>query len=264
VKHYLHLVDYVLWATVIVAQLGLFVEAIRRRIASDLPRFVIYLGFLSFQSFLLVFINLFLSYQAYFYTYYSSTALEALILVLVAYEIFLKVFEPLRALPARTIARIICCILVATALAITTVISSSHQELGGIWSLVQKFRIAIEFVVCFSFWLLVVYAWLLNLAWWTRVTYIATGFLVYLTGHALLYVLMWFVPEPYHMLLRQLKIVVYLGGLGFWVAAVRTKQISFGPASLKDLLLLKAYLHDLRLAVLRLRTIPKQENPNEQ
>jgi hypothetical protein len=249
---------------VIVAQLALFVEAIRRRIAADLPRFMIYLGFLSLESLVLAFISTFLSYEAYFYTYYSGDVVEILILLFVAYEIFLKVFEPLRALPARTMARIICSVLTVTALAITTVISTKHQALGGIWSAVQKFRIAVEIVVCISFWLLVVYAWVLNLAWWSRVTHVVTGFLVYLNGQALLYVVMWFVPEPYHALMARLKGVIYLGGLGFWFVAVRTKQISFDAASLEDLLLLKDYLRDLRVTALRVRNIPKRESPNEQ
>jgi hypothetical protein len=264
VKHYLHLVDYVIWAMVIVAQMALFVEAIRRHIAADLPRFLIYLGLLSLESLVLVFISTFLSYEAYFYTYYSGTVVETLVLLFVVYEIFLKVFEPLRALPARTVARIICCVLTIIALAIATVISSAHQELGGIWSAVQKFRIAVEIVVCFSFWLLVIYAWLLNLAWWSRVTHVVTGFLVYLNGQALLYVTMWFVPEPYHAFMARLKGVIYLAGLGFWFVAVRTKQVSFSPASLEDLRLLKDYLRNLRLIALRLRNIPIPENPHEQ
>jgi hypothetical protein len=264
VKHYLHLVDYVLWALVIVTQLGLLFEAIRRRIASDLPRFVIFLGFLSVESMILAFISSFLSYELYVYTYFAGLAIQELLLLLVAYEIFLKVFEPQRALPAHTVARIICSILAVAALAMTTVIPSTYGESGGIWSLIQRFRVAVEFVVCFSFWLLVVYAWFLNLAWWTRVTYIATGFLLYLTLQTFLYGLIWHVPEPYRPLLARLKVVAYLGGLGFWVAAVRTKQISFGPASLEDFRLIKVYLHDLRLAVLKLRTLRREENPNEQ
>ena len=260
-KYYLHLADYVLWAVVIVAQLALFVAVVRRQIANDLPRFVIFLGFLSVKSVILLFINSFLSYAAYCYAYYSGTAIEALILVLVSYEIFLKVFEPLRALPARTVARIICSVLTVAALSIATAMSSSNQELGTIWSSVLRFRTAVEFVVCFSFWLLVVYAWVLNLAWWSRVTYITSGFLLYLTGQALLYVLIWYVPEIYRPHLMRLKGVIYLAGLGFWFAAVRTQQISFSPASLEDLLLLKDYMRDLRVTALRLRNVPKRESP---
>ncbi|HEV2989159.1 MAG TPA: hypothetical protein VG759_12015, partial [Candidatus Angelobacter sp.] len=170
-------------------------------------------------------------------------------------------FEPLRALPARTVARILCLILIVAALALTTVISSGHEELGGIWSATQKFRIALEIVICFSFWLLVVYAWLLDLAWWSRVTHVVTGFLIYMNGQALLYFLMWFVPESYRPPLARLKGVVYLVGLGFWFAAVRTKQISFAQASLEDLLQLKDYVRDLRVSAFRLRNIPEREQP---
>ncbi|HEV2990170.1 MAG TPA: hypothetical protein VG759_17130, partial [Candidatus Angelobacter sp.] len=67
-RYYLHLVDYVLWATVIVAQVVLFVEAIRRRVAADLPRFLAYLAFLSFDSVVLLLISTYLPYKVYFYT----------------------------------------------------------------------------------------------------------------------------------------------------------------------------------------------------
>ncbi len=263
-KHYLHLIDYVGWTTVIVAQLALCFEAIRRRVAIDNPCFVIYLAFLSLESLVLLFISTFLSYKVYFYSYYSADVIEMLLLLFVAYEVFLRVFEPLRALPAHTVARIVCLLITVGALVITTIISSGHEQLGEIWSAIQRFRIAVKFVVCFSFWLLVVYAWLLKLAWWSRVAHIASGFLLYLTGHSLLYVLVLHASEPYRPLLARLKTFVFLATLCFWFVAIRTKQLSFGQASLEDLLKLRTFVDEMRLAALRLRNLPKRERPNEQ
>jgi hypothetical protein len=264
VKHYLHVADYILWVTAIVAQIVLFLQAIRRHLWHDVPRFIIYLGFLSLESLALIFVSSFLSYKAYCYAYYGGTVIEAIFFIAVAYEVFLKVFEPLRALPSHTTARIVCSILVASILAVTIAISISRQELGPIWSVLYNLRIAVGFVVCLSFWLVVVYAWLLKLAWWSRITFIASGFLFYLSGQALLYVLIWSLPDGYRAPLMRLKGIIYLVGLGFWFKAVWTKQVSFGQASLEDLLKLRTFVDEMRLAALRLRNLPKRERPNEQ
>jgi hypothetical protein len=263
-KQYLHAVDYVLWALVITGQLFLFCDAIRRRIASDLPHFTLLLGLLTSKSILLLFISFFFNYEVYFYAYYVGSVLVTLGLVLVAYEIFRLVFAPLGPLTAHTISKMICTLIVLLGAAIAAAIWRPSENSDPIFSVILTCERSVGFVVCFSYWLLVLFAHQEGSPRRSRVARITYGFLLYLTVQALVYALVGYVPESVGSLLNRVATVAYLGGLGFWVAALRAKEIRFGPASMEDLLLLKAYIHDLGLAALRLRTITKQENPNEQ
>src|SRR5258708_32324963 len=104
-KQCLHGIDYLLWMMVIVAEVALFIGAVRRRLASDFPCFVWLLGFILFKSLLLAFINFAGGFWAFFYVFYFGAALESVLMVLVAAEIFRLLFEPVSALRPNALSR---------------------------------------------------------------------------------------------------------------------------------------------------------------
>src|SRR5258708_39561382 len=130
-KQFLHGIDYLLWMMVIVAELALFIGAVRRRLASDFPCFVWLLGFVSFKSLLMVLISFTAGAWVYFYVYYCGAALEAILLVLVASEIFRLLFEPVSALPPRALSRMAGGMIAIVALAVTFIIwHPTFDEIG--------------------------------------------------------------------------------------------------------------------------------------
>src|SRR5216683_5891019 len=240
-KQFLHGIDYLLWMMVIVAELALFIGAVRRRLASDFPRFVWLLGFILFKSLLLAFINFAGGFWAYFYVFYFGAALESVLMVLVAAEIFRLLFEPVSALRPNALSRMAGAVIAIIAAAITVVTWQPAADAPLVSVVLYKSRTALETVICLSFWLLALYSRFLGLPWRSRMADIVSGFLFQLTLQSVTHALIWLTPK-YHSAVSRANSLVYLGGLCFWFAALRKQEPTFAPASQGQLLLLRAHL----------------------
>jgi len=237
-KQFLHGIDYLLWMMVIAAELVLFVGAIKRRLASDFPRFLWLLGFISFKSLLLVVINFVAGVWIYFYVYYFGVLAETVLLVLVASEIFRLLFEPVSELRPDALSRMAGVMIAIAAVALTVVTWHSPAGIPLLPAILYKGRSALETVICLAFWLLALYSRFLGLPWRSRMADIVSGFLFYLTLQSVTHALFIF-PQLYSTLSR-LESALYLGGLCFWLAALRKQEPTFAPASQGQLLLLRA------------------------
>jgi hypothetical protein len=238
-------VDYLLWALVIGAELTLWAGVIRRHVASDFPRFVLLVKFVSLQSVLLVLINFLLSYKVYFYTYYWGIGIESVLLVLVAAEIFRLVFEPVSALPPRTIASMAAVVLAIAIVAVTSAIWHPFKDFGPAASILYTGRTATDFVLCFCFWLLLLYSRFMGLPWRSRLANIVSGFLFYLTSQTVIHALVWFVPRQYTTAISRSLSAAYLGGLCFWFAALRRQEPTFTTEEQGRPLLLRAHIENV-------------------
>lgn len=257
-KQFLHAFDYLLWALVIAAELALWVGAIRRRLASDFPAFVLLVGFVFVRSIMLAIINFQFSLGAYFYTYYWSTAIESLLVALVGAEIFRLVFEPVSALPAHTISRMASVGIVIAAIAVAVATWSPSRDFGLTFSFVYRLRTAMDVVICLSFWLLALYSRFLGLPWRSRLADIVSGFLFYLTLQSFTHALLLLIPNQ-TIVLSRIHSASYLGGLCFWFAALRRQEPTFAPATRGQLLLLRVHIAHLHADMNRLDALEIQE-----
>src|SRR5208283_2777088 len=94
---HLRLIDYVLWLSVPALQLGVLVAMYRRGLQRDYPYFFNYTILQVFGEPIL-FILQKQSYALYFYGYWFSVTLSALLSFAVLYEIFQNAFRPYEAL----------------------------------------------------------------------------------------------------------------------------------------------------------------------
>lgn len=95
---HLRLIDYVLWFLAPTLQMGVLVAMYRRGLVRDYPYFFNYTILQVFSVPILFVIDKQLSYALYFYSYWVSVALSALISFAVLYEIFQNAFRPYEAL----------------------------------------------------------------------------------------------------------------------------------------------------------------------
>lgn len=258
-KQYLHTIDYVLWALVILGQVALLAGCLKRRLASDVPRFVVLIGFLSFKSVILIFISLLFTYKVYFYSYYSGVVVREIIQVAVAYEIFLLVFEPRSALPPRTLSRMIPGILGITILAAGAAIWRPLHTDDLTMTIILTAERSAELVICFSFWLLVLCSRMLGIPWKCRIADIASGFLVQLTAESAITILRGVAHTPYLPELARLGTVAYLGCMAFWFAALRRQEPTFAAATRSQLLLLRNHMVRLHSEMDRLDALGIQQ-----
>jgi hypothetical protein len=94
---HLRLIDYVLWLLVPTLQLGIIVAMYRRGLQRDYPYFFNY-AILQVFGDPILFIMHRQSYALYYYGYWVSAALSALVSFAVLYEIFRNAFRPYEAL----------------------------------------------------------------------------------------------------------------------------------------------------------------------
>lgn len=258
-KQYLQTIDYVLWVVVIAGQLALFAGCLKRRLASDVPRFVVLIGFLSLKSIVLIVVSRLFPYSAYFYTYYFGGVIKGIILVAVAYEIFLLVFEPRSALPPQTLSKMIWGIFAVSILATGAAVWQPFQTNDLLLTIILTAERSVDLVICCSFWLLVLCSRVLGIPWRCRIADIASGFLLQLTAESVITFLRSFLHTPYSTGLSRIGTLAYLGCLGFWFAALRRQEPTFAAATRSQLLLLRNHMVRLHSEMDRLDALGIQE-----
>ncbi|HWZ45805.1 MAG TPA: hypothetical protein VNW97_20190 [Candidatus Saccharimonadales bacterium] len=258
-KQFLHAIDYLLWGLIIVGELTLFAGAIRRHLNADFPRFVLLLCFICVRSIVLVFVNFQSGFQIYFYTYYWGVGIEAVLLVLVASEIFQLVFEPVSALPGHVLSRMAGAVIGIAAMLVAVVISGPFRGSGPATPVLYGARMAVEAVLCSAFWLLALYSRFMGLPWQSRAADILSGFLFYMTIQAMTHALVWIAPHSYSALISRIESAAYLGGLGFWFAALRRQEPTFAAATQGQLLLLRVHIQRLHSEMARLDALEIQD-----
>lgn len=223
-KEYLHLLDYVLWLATIAGQWLLFAYAVRKRIARLAPRFLLFLGFICFQSTALFAVARALSYPYYFWSYYAGLAIETLLLMLVLYDIFRTTFQPYFSLPSRTLGRLVTSIAVISALVISLAIWKPALSADAATSFLRTFHRTSGLVVALSLWSVVMYARHVGVPWRSRTAGIAAGFLFYLSVQGLTTAAIGFAPQAWFAWLDRAGNAAFLLSLVSWFHAVRQPE----------------------------------------
>jgi hypothetical protein len=224
-KAYLLLPDYILWVAIVGLQWCLLVLAIRHGIGRVAPRYVIFIGFLSVQSTLLFLVSRYLTYSAYVWAFYLGMGIETLLLVLVLYDIFRSVFDPLGSLPPKIVAKIASQVVAIAAAALTLAIWKPAVSPDAVLSFLRTFHRSAEFIATLSLWSVVLYARALGIPWRSRVAGLASGFLLYLTVQSLITAAIGLNPgRAVISWLSRTGIISYVVSLVIWILAVRRQE----------------------------------------
>ena len=253
-KQYLHALDYVLWIVTIFSECVLLALAIRKGIRRLLPSYVYYLGFLCSQAVLLFAIAQWLPYRFYFWSYYGGLILETCLWVVVLYDIFRRVFNPLDSLPSGSLAKLVASIVIISVIAITLAISRPAVNSSAITVLVRTLHRTTEFVVALSLWSLVMYARSLGIPWRSRIAGITAGLLFYLSVDTAAQAAEGFASQPWFGWIDRIGNTGFLVSIFMWALAVRRQEIVVElptPAALDKLrsLVAQMQLDSGRLAV---------------
>lgn len=253
---YLHLLDYALWFSIIAMQWFLCGVASRRGVARMLPRYMLFLFFVSLQSTSLVVVSFLFSYSAYFWAFYIGMALETALMVGVVYDIFKNEFHPVDVLPAGSIAQVAVSLVIIAVVAITLAMWRPAVNAEALVALCRTAHRTSEFVVCCSLWSVVLYARSLGIPWRSRVAGIARGFLVYLTFQAVTTAGVAFAGAAWVAWLSRAGIASYLVALVLWFRAVRQpEEISLELPTPDALLGLMRLMGQMRPGTRQLREI---------
>jgi hypothetical protein len=247
-KNYLQSVDYALWVITIVFQCWLFAAALKMKIYRQLFWFVVFLGFESCWSLLLFYVSQRLSNQAYVYSYCLGLAIEAIIIALLTNNFFRVAFAPLNRLPRWTVLKLVVAIsFVITAGICLAFYKPAISHSGFAWVVVETANRTVQFCLCASLWVIVLYARMRGIPWHSRVADIITGFLISLTTRFVVFVtveILHFTAATIN--LSRLSMVAYIVGLIFWQVAFLRKEVAFVEPSLERLQALEQYWQNLR------------------
>jgi len=259
VKQYLHLLDYGLWTAIMALQWCLLVLAIRREISRILPRYVLFLAFLCFQSTWLVAVSQSLSYRWYFWSFYAGMAVEHTLLLFVVYDLFREGFAPLASLPPNTFPNLVTWLLSLVIIAVGFFVWKPGKSIDMQFALVRNLARTAQITVAGCLWAVIVYARLLRIPWRSRVAGIARGFLVYLSIQSFTSAAMSFAnarSESWNMWLGRTSIVSFLVALLMWLVALRRRDVAVELPTPGSLLFLKNLVRRNREDALTLSTSP--------
>ncbi len=234
-------------------QSWLFAVALKMKIYRQLFWFVVFLGFWSCRSLLLFYVSQRLSDQAYVYFYCSGLVVEAFIIALLTNNFFRVAFAPLNSVPRWTVLKLV----VAISFVITTGICLAFYKpaisnSGFAWVVVQTANRTVQFCLCASLWVIVLYARMLGIPWHSRVADIITGFLISLTTKFVVFVTVEILHSTAATInLSRLSMVAYIIGLAFWQTAFLRKEVAFVETSLEQLQALELYWQNLRKGFIR-------------
>src|SRR5271165_4497653 len=127
---HLRLIDYVLWFSAPTIQLGVLVAMYRRGVQRDYPYFFNY-TILQVLGEPILFVMQRHSYTLYYYSYWVSIALSALVSFAVLYEIFQNAFRPYEALRDLSVILFRWSALVIFLVAGMWAVTSSHPAQNG-------------------------------------------------------------------------------------------------------------------------------------
>lgn len=247
-KQYIQLFDYAVWIAVAALQWLLLVICIRKGLARAAPSYVAFVSFVAIQSSALLAISRFLGYPVYFWTFYLGAAVEAALLLLVVYDVFRNVFDPLSSLPPRTVAKAVAGAAIIAAVSITLAIWKPATRPDALAALARTFHRTTYFVVALSFWSVVLYARKLGIPWRSRIAGIAAGFLFFLTIQSFTTAALGFAPKSWFAALSRTGTVSYLVSLVVWLRAVQRKEVTAELPTPEALLQLSAAVEQMRSA----------------
>ena len=228
-------------------QCWLFAAALKMKIYRQLFWFVVFLGFVSCRSVLLLWISQCLSYPVYFYTYYGALGVESILIALLIHAFFREAFEPFNSLPSGTVMRLVICISFFITACSCLAFYKPALTSRFLFVVIETANRTLQFCLCASLWVIVLYARKLAIPWRSRVADIITGFLVFITVRFIVFSsaeLLHF--QAIAMKLSRLSMVAYLIGLAFWQAAFLRKEVAFVEPSLERLQALELYWQNLR------------------
>jgi hypothetical protein len=222
-KHYLQFFDNCLWLAIVVLQWWLVLWAMRKRIFLHARMFTIFLAFVATQATALFAISR-LPYAVYFWGYYVGATVEVILLVLVVYEVFLKVFAPLESLPPRAVARLLTTIIASLIIVTTLAVWRPATRPDVIAAFARTLDRTANLVVAVSFWSVVLYARSLGIPWRSRIAGIAKGFLLYLSVQSAIVAIMGFTQQTWWAPLNRIAMVSYTAALLIWTHALRRQE----------------------------------------
>ncbi len=236
-----------MWIATILFQCWIFVWALRAKISRQLFWFVVFLGFVSLRSLVLLWISQRLSYTVYFYTFYSGLVVEGVIVALLAHDFFREAFAPLNTLRPGTVLKLVISISLLITSAICLGFYKPALSTIFLWTVIQTANRTLQFSLCAALWAIWIYARMLRIPWRCRIGDIISGFLVFLSvqfveyaGAGLLH------SQSAAANLSRVKMVSYLVSLVFWQAAFLQKEVQFQETSLEDLEHLNAVWQNMR------------------
>jgi hypothetical protein len=246
-KQYLHLLDYTFWWAIIGLQCLVAFTAVRRGLARTLPRYLLFITFVSVKSLGLFAIAQLLPYRVYFWGFYAGIAAETILLLFVVYEIFANSFEPRASLPPRTIARLVIALVSAATLCLTYALwtPASRPNFPKYVDVLNTLDRSASIVVACSLWTLVMYARSIGIPWRSRVAGIARGLLVNLSVQAFAITAIGFSSPAVGMWFSRIGMAGYIVALGLWLRAVLQREVAAvlpAPEKLKALRTVVAHM----------------------
>jgi hypothetical protein len=166
--------DTTLWYLSIAGHV-LLLSLLLRKHCRVFPYFTLYVAYCLARSGCLVSVRMFMEPAAYFYAYYLGTALGAVILTFVAFEVAREVLGPYNTIPARSVINLIGSVLVAGYAAALIALYTSPSE--SFWARLVVMERASLLLVAGGLIAVIHAAWNLGLPWDKQAKAICAGLL---------------------------------------------------------------------------------------
>ena len=246
-KSYLQFGDYALWIGIAVFQCWIFAAALKAKISRQLFWFVVFLGFVSLRTLVLLWISQRLSYPVYFYSYYSGLVVEGVIVSLLAHNFFMQAFAPLNTLRSGTLLKLVIAISFLITVAICLAFYRPAASTSFLLVVIETANRTLQFSLCAALWVIAIYARMLGIPWRCRIGDIISGFLLFLTVQFVDYGAAGFLQtQSAATNLGRVTMVAYLVALVFWQAAFLQKEVQFQDTSVEELQQLNAVWQNMR------------------
>ena len=168
-------IQNVLWIIAPLAQLGLIFMMLRRQFVRRLPWFFGYTVF-HVAQFVLLFVSHRISYATYFYAYWSTEAIDALLTLIVLQELFTEVFRPYEGIRELVLLTFRWGMLLLVLLAVISAAAASGSESDRVIAALIVMERSVNFVQCGLLALLIAMYKLAGFTWRSVPIVIGFGF----------------------------------------------------------------------------------------
>jgi hypothetical protein len=218
-KSYLGPFDLLLWYTVIILEFALFGLLIRSR--SRYRAFTSYIAFCCARSAILFVVALTPSEEAYFYIFWLGSAVESVLVFLVAHEIFERMFAPYATLPKNVIPVFCTAVLVmTTGAAVIATSARSLPDMQGshhlIYGLLTTERVT-TVLLGSVFALIVIFATTFGLPWGSHALGISMGLGLSFVVQATVTALESSLPTPAGEISRAARSLAFISAEVLWI-----------------------------------------------
>ena len=211
---HLHLTDYVLWCAGTLMQLGVLVAMYRRGLHRDYPYFFNY-TVLQVLSEPILFVIQRHSYSMYYWGYYVSVALSALVSFAVLQEIFHDAFRPYEALRDLSVILFRWSALVVLLVGVMWAITAAHtSQVDGITSAILLAQRSVRLMQCGLVFFLLLFSEYLGISRRHVLFGIALGFGIFASVNML------FTAAASHATVVHVSVLRQINSAGYTVAVM--------------------------------------------